>query len=330
MSDSAFEHIERLRSWQAQPFSGPVPAAAIEDTLRDVEALAADAYAERRPEALDRAERVLHYLNVAHGFGLPVHPVLCLTWSCLAQGLVRCTLQAHTVPAEITREQLEVGLEEAVVIAERRDHSFIDEICALPSDLGLIVYGKNWLASTQGFTNTLLALAQRTTGAARATILDNIGDEISGRTHEQMRARFFAELGWDYDDVRGISTYQAGKRNDPQLLVSSLTLLNIRTALVSNIDPTWALGVFYLMEAGFHAVCKRMATGLSRRRFPDEASEIFRVHVEADEGHAKEWRELVAGDGWSPVDRARVLQGVNAYQGLRHAWFDAMRGALAR
>ncbi|MFL5345049.1 MAG: iron-containing redox enzyme family protein [Hyalangium sp.] len=329
MSASRALDIQSLEQLQATlPWEGTQSPEPLQEAARQASALAVEAFERRTPEALERAERLLHYLNVSNAFGVPVHPIASAVWAVLSQALVRGSLPKGDAPAEIDQPRMRAALEALIARAEQVDHPFLDAICELPTEAGLVLYAKNWLASTQGFTSNLLALAQRTTGATRGMILGNVSDEVSGQTHERMRARFFAQLGMSYDEVRGISTYQAGRRSDPELLISSLTLLNFRSALVANAHPTWALGVFFAMEAAFHRVCVRLVSALRRRRFDAQAMEIFTVHVEADEDHAKEWLEILESDAWSATDRARILQGTTAYMALRHDWFNAMKAAL--
>ena len=317
--------IDALRADIEDPLRSIDPTLAA-DVAAQASALAFAAWEKGDGHALDRAERVLHFLNSRHHFAVPLSHMASIVGTALARGRLTSGFRAYTGPTTVDAEQMKAALLWRVERADREDHPLLEEISEAHGLEGLIVFAKNWMTSTQGFLTQLIALAQRCALDTRLVVLRNILDEMSGPTHEHLRARFVAKLGLEYDPARGLSTYEPGLREDPLLVTSSFSLVNFRACVTALPNPAYALGSFYTIEASFLRVCRILLGALRRRDgFDEDALEIFRVHAELDAEHASEWLNILERQPLTPRDRACVLQGAAAQMHIRHLWFQDMR-----
>jgi hypothetical protein len=146
------------------------------------------------------------------------------------------------------------------------------------------------------------ALQAQIRGVARAALLRNIHDELFPTPHSELMRRLMTavkeragagvslELGQSLIDRTLIFYY--GYYCDPWNLVGSL---------------------FATEMMGQHRMV-RMGAGLTRLGFRPSELEFIHVHIECDEGHARDWMESVLAPSirTSPELCARIADGIAA------------------
>ncbi|GAC1351016.1 MAG: hypothetical protein NVS3B20_00490 [Polyangiales bacterium] len=294
---------------------------------RESTALARAAFEEGAPDAISTVERLLYVIHTQTGFGPPLSAVASVCWSTLMGAKLKATLARAEVPAEISAEEMVKQLTAAVQQVETRDHPLLDIVTRSKDPKGLVVYTKNWYSSTHGFTKQLFSMVRHCHGIQEFSLilnagLENINEECDPQTpHYEMRARWLNRLGVEYSPSSAIK--------DADQTTEAISLQNFRTGLSNLFDPTYALGSFYTIEAGFPGVCRRMYAGLSARGFDDEALAVFKSHSGMDTEHAEEWLTAIRDSPLSPSQRAQVLRGGLMQVALRHEMFEAIRRRIA-
>lgn len=320
------EAMQKLTTtdWSART----VPTASeLAEALDESTSLAKAAFEQHTAGASDHVERLLYTIHTRTNFSPPLAPLPALCWSILTQAKLNAALSAPQVADEVSPDEMVKRLDEAVQQVEQRDHTLLDIITRAPDDKGLHVYAKNWFASTHGFTKQLFGIVKACHGVPQLghlfdAAMENVNEECDpAAPHFEMRARFPKRLGIDYSpDVA---------QHDPQLVTQAFSLQNYRTAVCNLVDPTYALGSFYTIEAGFPGVCTRMYAGLKERGFDDDSIVVFKSHAGVDTEHADEWLHAIKDSPLTGRQRAQVLRGGLAQVELRHQMFVAMRRLLA-
>lgn len=280
---------------------------------------------EGNADALATAERLLYMIHTQSAFAAPSTPLAATCWSILMGAKVKSCLSLLDLPAEVGPDEMVERLDDAVKQVESRDHSFLDVITRQEALRGLIIYTKNWYASTHGFTNQLISMMRHCHGkpefkAVQAAALENLEEEYDpAAPHIELRARWPRRLGLEYSPSAAIT--------DTDQVLEAFSLQNFRTGVSNLSDPTYVLGSFYTVEAAFPGVCRRMYEGL-RKRFDDDSLALFKSHAGTDSEHAEEWLHAVRESPLSPQQRARVLRGGLTQIELRRRMFVAMRERL--
>jgi pyrroloquinoline quinone (PQQ) biosynthesis protein C len=299
------------------PFAGdaePSPGN-VERAIAEALELARRAYVAEEPDALRAAEHTLYRIHLRYRFGAPVEPLLCAVWSVLVRGAVRRWLRLYDGPAEVEPASMRPTLEAAVRELGAYRHPLLDRLDAGDRP-GYLVFVKNWFGSCHGFSQQLSALSQRCQGAAKLIVLDNLRDEFDSVTHDTLRTRFIAAVGYTFDAV--------GALEDPDRVVESFALLNFRTALCALPEPAYALGSFYTTEANWPAECERHLKINLRRGMGPDALAYWTTHATADTGHASDWMSALESTYRDPLSCGRVVRGAIAQLRLRRRMYDAM------
>jgi pyrroloquinoline quinone (PQQ) biosynthesis protein C len=319
--------IEALLGELSRPLEESVPAAA--EILRGVEEaalLARAAYQEKNADAIATAERLLYMIHTQSAFAPPNMPIAATCWSILMGAKMKSCLSLLELPTEVGPDEMVERLDDAVKQVESRDHSFLDLITRQEPLRGLILYTKNWYASTHGFTNQLISMMRNCHGkpefkVVQAAALENLEEEYEPEApHIELRARWPRRLGLEYSPSAAIT--------DADQVLEAFSLQNFRTGVSNLSDPTYVLGSFYTVEAAFPGVCSRMYEGLSKRGFDDHSLALFKSHAGTDSEHAEEWLRAIRDSPLSPQQRARVLRGGLTQIELRRQMFVAMREKL--
>lgn len=292
------------------------------ELLRAATGLAKAAFEEGNPDATTLVEHTLYRIHCKTAFAPPSQPVAAAVWSELMTAKLRHVLGTGEDQADFTRDEMIRRFAAAVAHADEHDHPFIDEVGAERGTEGLTVYTKNWYTSTHGFTSQLFSIGQRANArgfeAFDHAIVENLHEELDPREpHQDLRARWLGELGVVHD-IKQVLT-------DPQVVVEAIALQNYRTGVAALSDPSWALGMFYSVEANFPAVCRRMYPVLKRRGYAEHSIALFASHATTDVEHSNEWLAALSETPLSPKERARVLRGGLAQIELRSQMFEAMR-----
>jgi pyrroloquinoline quinone (PQQ) biosynthesis protein C len=301
---------------------------ALERAVADSIALAQAAYKQADPAARLFAERVLHVIQVRSHFAPPMQGVPAIYWNVLIRAKLATELRPPSDWPDLTAgidrletTELKRRLEDAVARFGCHNHDFLDDVADRSGDRALRIFAKNWYGSCQGFSHQLIQMVQRTTGAVRRSVSDNVADEFSGVGHDELRMRFIESVGFRYDAQVAAT--------DPERVVESYALMSYRTGICVIQDTMFALGSFYTTEANWPLECKRMLVGLRGRGCTDHDLEYWSEHAHADEDHAAEWLEVLLEAARTPALRERVLTGALAQLHLRRRMYDSMR-ALAR
>jgi pyrroloquinoline quinone (PQQ) biosynthesis protein C len=299
-------------------------------TDADVVSAAAIASAElARRACADRgsrraAETLLYLLNAAGCFAAPVDPVVGVVWTTLMAAKwseLRRELGAavHACNRDEMRQQL-------VAVVKRWGafrHPLLDDLERLGTVEPYRVWAKNWFGSCYGFSVQLTGLLQRQHAPrAKKIILENLNEELDARaTHDDVRLRFYAGLGLSHSYADAI--------RDPDWVLESTELLNLRTGLCTLPDPIPALGCFYGIEANWALECHRHHAMNQRRGLDDHALEYWKMHIVADEHHAGEWLDVVDATCETDAQRATVVEGALVQLRLRWRMYDAIREQVA-
>jgi hypothetical protein len=319
--------IPAVRAELRHTLPSTVDAARIQTAATEAASLAELAYGEGEANALGHAERLLYAIHAANSFSAPVlSGVVSVIWSTLMRRKLSAVLVDPIGVTGLTLPEMTARLRAALQEADERDNSAIDRFTAA-SDLGPITrYVKNWYCSTHGFTHQIIATVQRCNGIktlhpAFMSTLENLMEEFASTPHPELRQRLPRRLGIDYS--------VDGALEDPDHLTEAFALQNLRTGLCSLRDPTYALGCFFSIEGVFPGVCRRMYAGLSRRGFDEDTLVTFKVHVDADADHSREFLEALERCDLAPEDRARIVNGALAQLSARHAMFARLRRTMA-
>jgi len=286
--------------------------------------LAARAYRQDDRAARRQAESIIYYLNLESCFAPPAEPIAATVWTTLMQAKLpslRRELGGDIAGSELTTEGMQVALEGAVARWGAYNHPLLDDL----RDGGLDAYrvwAKNWFGSCYGFSLQLASLVQRTTGAAKKAVLENLNDEFDDTvTHDVLRIRFYESLGLRYSSEEAVA--------DPDWVLGSTELLNLRTGLCNMADPMPALGCFYTVEANWPPECKIHHAMNKGRGVDDHTLEYWTTHAFADEHHSSEWLEVVKAVARTPAQRAASVEGAVIQLKLRWRMYDQIGAKVA-
>jgi pyrroloquinoline quinone (PQQ) biosynthesis protein C len=310
-----------LRRSPASWTSGPAEPELVASAAIAGDELARAAYGEGDLSARRRAETLIYRLNLDSCFAPPADPVSGVVWTTLMQAKLvslRREFTAELAGVELTTGEMQEQLEDAVARWGAFRHPLLDDLEASGALAPYRVWARNWFGSCYGFSLQLASLIQRTTGEAKKAILENLNDEFDDTvTHDVLRVRFYSSLGLHHDPSDAI--------DDPDWVLDSTELLNLRTALCSLSDPMPALGCFYGVEANWPAECRRHHAMNKRRGLDDETVEYWTTHAFADEHHAAEWLDVVKSTCQTGAQRASVVEGAVIQLRLRWRMYDAIR-----
>jgi hypothetical protein len=194
--------LDELHETLTDPIGTADPGeGALERALTDAIALSTAAY--KRGDAAARlfAERVLHVIQVRSHFAPPMQGVPAIYWNVLIRAKLAVELRAPSDWPDLTTgidrldsAELKRRLEDAVARFGCHNHDFLDDVADRSGDRALRVFAKNWYGSCQGFSHQLIQMVQRTTGAVRRSVSDNVADEFSGVGHDELRMRFIESV----------------------------------------------------------------------------------------------------------------------------------------
>jgi hypothetical protein len=309
--------LDRLAGERLDPLLDPVDASpgAVTAALDATHDLVRRAYVEDDPDALRAVEHALYHIHVRFRFGAPVEPLLASAWAVMIRAALRKWLGLYQGPSEIDPASMRARLAAAVEELGAWNHPLL----ARYDEQGTASYGvfvKNWFGSCHGFSQQLSALAQRTQGAAKLIVLDNLEDEFDTVTHDTLRTRFIRAVGHEFDAMAALA--------DPDRVVESFALLNFRTALCALAEPAYALGSFYTTEANWPAECARHLAINRRRGLDGHDLEYWTTHATADTEHAEEWMRALEGAYSDPIACGKVVRGAFAQLALRRRMYDVM------
>lgn len=286
--------------------------------------LAARAYLQGDRDARWQAESAIYYLNLESHFAPPVDPVAGVVWTTLMHaklGELRRDLGGEVAGREYSPDEMQAALEGAVA----RWGAYNHPVLAAIEKKGLPAYriwAKNWFGSCYGFSLQLASLVQRTTGEARKAVLENLNDEFDDTvTHDVLRIRFYESLGLRYSSEEAVA--------DPDWVLGSTELLNLRTGLCNLSDPMPALGCFYTVEANWPPECKIHHAMNKGRGVDDHTLEYWTTHAFADEHHAAEWLTVVKATARTTAQRAAAVEGAVIQLRLRWRMYDQIGDKVA-
>ena len=325
-ADPALE-LSQLRKQLRSPWTttsgddaGAVSSAAIASAD-----LARRAYGEGDVDARWRAESILYFVNLDTWFAPPVEPTAAVVWTTLMRAKLaglRRELAADLDHAELDAAGLREQLLQAVARWGAYNHPVLDDLERTGSLAAYRIWAKNWFGSCQGFSLQLASLFQRTTGGARRAVLENLSDELTSTAeHDDLRLRFYESLGIRHSAEQVLA--------DPDWVLESTELLNLRTGLCTLADPMPALGCFYGVEANWPPECQRHHAMNTRRGLDERTIEYWTTHAFVDLHHADEWLEATQSLCSTAAQRAAVLEGAVIQLRLRWRMYDAIRGRIA-
>lgn len=286
--------------------------------------LAARSYLQGDGEARWQAEHAIYYLNIDSHFAPPADPVAGVVWTTLMQAKLadlRRELGGEAAGREYTTAEMKAALEAAVARWGAFNHPVLPEIekKGLPA---YRIWAKNWFGSCFGFSLQLASLIQRTTGAAKKAVLENLNDEFDDTvTHDVLRVRFYESLGLRYSSEEAVV--------DPDWVLGSTELLNLRTGLCNLPDPMPALGCFYTVEANWPPECKIHHAMNKGRGVDDHTLEYWTTHAFADEHHSAEWLEVLIDSARTGAQRTAAVEGAVVQLKLRWRMYDQIRDKVA-
>ena len=297
--------------------------AALGLAAEEVHALAHRAYIDGDERARREAEEVLYVININSCFAPPLHAVASMAWTTLMRVKLGALRRKFGGCEPIDVPEMSRRLKAAVVQWGAFNHPLVAQLRERPDDLAAYrVWAKNWYGSCVGFSAQLAALVQRTSGAAKKVVLENLTDEFHDRvTHDTLRIRYYESLGLRFAAAEALS--------DPDRVLEATELLNARTGLSSLADPVWALGCFYGVEANWPSEC-RIHLEINRRRGVDEHTlEYWTGHAEADDHHSAEWLAVLEGMCRSPRECAAAVDGAVIQLRLRWQMYDEIGRRIA-
>jgi pyrroloquinoline quinone (PQQ) biosynthesis protein C len=313
---------ERVRSsWASSAVDGAAVAAAAAASAE----LAARAYQRGDRHARRRAESIIYFLNLDSCFAPPADPLAGVVWTTLMHAKLAELRRDHRAQAgagEVSAADLPGLLEAAVARWGAHAHPLLGELEGNGSLAAYRIWAKNWFGSCHGFSLQLASLVQRTTGAAKKAVLENLNDEFADdATHDSLRIRFYEKIGLHHSPEAVFE--------DPDWVLEAAELLNLRTGLCNLSDPMPALGCFYGVEANWPPECRRHHALHKRAGLDDHTLEYWTTHAFADEHHADEWLQSVVGLCRTDAQRAAVVEGAVIQLRLRWRMYDAIRDRIA-
>lgn len=286
--------------------------------------LAGRAYRDNDLEARQRAESIIYFINLDSYFAPPMHPAAGVVWSTLMQAKLaglRRELGGELRKLDITTEEMQARLEGAVSEWGAYNHPVLDDLAKSGDLAGYRIWAKNWFGSCYGFSLQLASLIQRTSGDTKKTVLENLNDEFDDAvTHDVLRVRFYNSLGLEHSPETAVT--------DPDWVLPSTELLNLRTGLCNLSDPLWALGCFYTVEANWPPECKKHHAMNKARGLDDHTVEYWTTHAFADEHHSAEWLDVVKSLCQTGPERAKVVEGAVIQLRLRWRMYDAIHARV--
>jgi pyrroloquinoline quinone (PQQ) biosynthesis protein C len=286
--------------------------------------LAARAYQHGDREARWQSESTIYFLNIESHFAPPVDPVAGVVWTTLMHAKLaelKSDLGGEAAGREYSTGEMQSAMEAAVTRWGAYNHPVLAEIekKGLPA---YRIWAKNWFGSCHGFSLQLASLVQRTSGEAKKAVLENLNDEFDDTvTHDVLRIRFYESLGLRYSSEEAVA--------DPDWVLGSTELLNLRTGLCNLPDPMPALGCFYTVEANWPPECKIHHAMNKGRGVDDHTLEYWTTHAFADEHHAAEWLEVVKATARTGAQRAAAVEGAIVQLKLRWRMYDQIREKVA-
>lgn len=285
--------------------------------------LARRAYLDNDREARAEAETAIYFLNLDSCFAPPLRPAAAVVWTTLMQAKL-ARLRDELAPAsssEMTDGDMRAALEAAVAEWGAFNHPVLGELERSDRD-PYRVWAKNWFGSCYGFSQQLASLVQRTGGEVKKIVLENLNDEFDDAvTHDTLRVRFYKSLGLSHSPEEAVY--------DPDWVLESTELLNLRTGLCNLDSPLWALGCFYTVEANWPPECRRHHAMNKACGLDDHTLEYWTTHAFADEHHSSEWLTAVSGLCSSGAERAAVVDGAVIQLRLRWRMYDAIAQRIA-
>jgi len=329
MSNPARVTLEALNEILIDPIGiAEVTVDAADRARDDARALAHAAFRDDDRAARLYAERVLHVIQVRSSWAPPMHGIPSIYWNELMRAKLAVELKAPAEWRELTADaarldspELKRRLEAAVQENGCHNHPFLDAVADKGNDRALRIFAKNWYGSCQGFSHQLVQMVQRTTGAVRRSVSENVEDEFRGVGHDELRMRFIESIGFRYDAQVAAT--------DAERVPESYALMSYRTGICVMQETMFALGSFYTTEANWPLECTRMLRGLRARGCTEHDLEYWSEHATADEDHAAEWLEVLLDAAKTAPMRERALTGALAQLHLRRRMYDSM-AALAR
>ena len=307
----------RIRAAWGNVPADPEALAAATAAARD---LARRAYVEDERAARWNAESIIYNLNLESCFAPPAEPLAATVWTLLMQAklaALRREFAGDGDGQDLSADQMEARLRAAVERWGAYNHPLLDQLRGSRSLEAYRVWAKNWFGSCYGFSLQLASLVQRTTGAAKKAVLENLNDEFDDAvTHDTLRIRFYESLGLRHSPELAL--------DDPDWVLDSTELLNLRTGLCSLADPMPALGCFYGVEANWPPECRLHHAMNKARGLDDHTVEYWTTHAFADEGHAEEWLEVVKSTCRTGAQRSAAVEGAVVQLRLRWRMYDAI------
>jgi pyrroloquinoline quinone (PQQ) biosynthesis protein C len=312
--------LRHLRSLARSPWWELDPPEAVAAATEASATLARRAYRDNDREARAEAETVIYFLNLDSCFAPPLRPAAAVVWTTLMQAKL-ARLRDELAPAskpELTDAAMQAELEAAVGEWGAYNHPVLDELEQSSDREAYRVWAKNWFGSCYGFSQQLASLVQRTTGEVKKSVLENLNDEFDDAvTHDTLRVRFYKSLGLSHSPEEAVY--------DPDWVLESTELLNLRTGLCNLDSPLWALGCFYTIEANWPPECRRHHAMNKAHGLDDHTLEYWTTHAFADEHHSSEWLTAVSSLCSSRDERVAVVEGAVIQLRLRWRMYDAIQ-----
>jgi len=309
--------LVELRRQLSDPWASDDPGpAALGAVAGELQSLADRAYTAGEVEARRQAEQLLYMINIDNCFAPPLHTLAATVWTTLMRAKLAALRRAYGGCEPIDVPEMSKRLKGAVAQWGAYNHPVIATLH--DGDLGAYrIWAKNWFGSCVGFSAQLAALVQRTSGAAKKVVLENLTDEFDHRvTHDTLRIRFYESLGLRFSAAEAL--------DDADRVLEATELLTARTGLSFLHDPVWALGCFYGVEANWPPEC-RLHLDINRRRgLDDHTLEYWTSHATADDHHSAEWLESLQGLCKTPHECAAAVDGAVIQLRLRWSMYDAI------
>jgi pyrroloquinoline quinone (PQQ) biosynthesis protein C len=300
-----------------------VPTASIGAAADDLQALAQRAYVDGDVPAKREAEEILYFINIDNCFAPPLHAVASMAWTTLMRVKLASLRRRFGGCEPIDVPEMSRRLKASVEQWGAYNHPVVALLRERADDLPAYrIWAKNWFGSCVGFSAQLAALVQRTTGAAKQCVLENLTDEFDDKvTHDVLRTRFYESLGLKFKTDEALG--------DADRTLEATELLNARTGLAYLKDPTWALGCFYGVEANWPPEC-RLHLEINRQRgLDDHTLEYWTGHATADDHHSAEWLAVLVGMVRSDTECAAAVDGAVIQLRLRWQMYDAIAQRIA-
>ncbi|MDB4959317.1 MAG: hypothetical protein JWO36_6886 [Myxococcales bacterium] len=315
--------LPELRRQLADPWALEDPGTVGAATADELLALGQRAYIDGDDHAKREAEELLYFINIDNCFAAPLHSVAAMAWTTLMRTKLAGLRRDFGGCEPIDVPEMSRRMKAAVEQWGAYNHPLMKALRERPDDLAAYrIWAKNWYGSCLGFSSQLAALVQRTTGAAKQCVLENLTDEFDDKvTHDTLRIRFYESLGLRFKAADALG--------DPDRVVEATELLNARTGLTALRDPIWALGCFYGVEANWPPEC-RIHLEINRKRGLDEHTlEYWTGHAEADDHHSAEWLAVLESTCRSDRDCAAAVDGTVIQLRLRWKMYDAIARRIA-